>query len=241
MKSMRQIRSLGGGRAASANANVISDAMASPGAPARPGAATRHWVVAASLWLLTAGCSIPLPQAQSDPTKFYLLSTATIAAPSTGEGVPAPAVRLRPVEVAPYLQSRSIVVRHGQNEVEFREFARWGESLDQGITRVLREELLARKAASSVQSGVLRPSDATEVPFELTVRVLACEGAVDGTVDFEAAWQLSSTANGGKMVARGDFKPADLKWTPKHEATLAAALSRAVAGLAGEIAAAMPK
>lgn len=191
--------------------------------------------------LAFTACSLPLPQAQNDPTKFYVLSVPSLGVARPAEASAAPAIRLRPIEVAPYLQSRSMVVRHGANEVDFREFARWGESLDAGVTRVLREELLARHAASSVESGFLRPSEVRDVPFELTVRVLACEGRIDGSVDFDAVWQLASTAENGKVVAQGDFKPTTLRWTPKHEATLAAALSQAVAGLAGEIAAGIPK
>jgi uncharacterized lipoprotein YmbA len=184
---------------------------------------------------LVASCSLPMPQAQNDPTRMYVLSVPP-AAPATGDSVTAPVVRLRPVEVASYLRTREMVVRRGENEIDFREFARWGEPLEQGITRVLREELLEKHAASSVDTSGLRSAEAGDAKYEILVRVLACEGLADGGVDFRAVWEISSTtANAGAPV-RGEYRATNLKWTPRHEATLAAALSQAVAGLANDIA-----
>lgn len=189
--------------------------------------------------ILVAGCSLPMPQAQSDPTKYFVLSVP--AAATTPAEVAAPAVRLRPIELASYLRTRPIVVRRGTNEVEFHEFARWGEPLEQGISRVLREELLAQGRASAVDAGGLRPAEAGDVKFEISVRVLACEGLADGGVNFRAAWEVTSTAPNAGAGVRGEYHPTDLKWTPRNEATLAAALSRAVAGLADEIGSAIAK
>src|SRR4051812_8383291 len=99
--------------------------------------------------LLATGCSF-LPEARSDPTRFYVLSSAAGSIPPTrADG---PVVHLKSIDLASYLHSRPIIVRRGNNEIEFREFARWGESLDLGISRVLREELIARGAAAAVQS-----------------------------------------------------------------------------------------
>ncbi len=189
---------------------------------------------------LVAGCSLPLPQAQSDATKFYVLS-ATDAGGPAADVAGRPAVRIRPIDLASYLRSRPMAVRHGPNEIEFREFARWGEPLEQGIARVLREDLLAHHAASAVQIGALRPSEFQEVPFELNIRVLAAEGDAGGAVNFEAVWQLVNTADSASVVASGDFRSTSLRWTPRHEASLAAALSRAVDELAANIGAHLPK
>jgi hypothetical protein len=185
--------------------------------------------------LLFTSCS--LPQAQSDPTRFYVLSTPA-AAPATA-AANAPTVHLRPIEMASYLRARPLIVRKGEYELEFREFARWGESLDVGIARVLREELLARGAASVVSAGGLR-SHADEQDFALDIRVLACEGVAHGGVNFRAIWELTK-GSAKQPVASGDYHPADLRWDGKTEASLAAQLSRAVTGLAGEIAAGLKK
>jgi len=187
--------------------------------------------------LLASSCS--LPEAQADPTRFFVLSTPAANA-NANLNASAPAVHVRQVELASYIRSRPLIVRKSENEVEFREFARWGEPLEQGIARVLREELLARGAASAVAiSGVRaasRPYD-----FELTVRVLAAEGGTAGDVQFRAVWELSAAGKTGAPVARGDYHAEGLKWDGKSETALVAELSKAVSGLAGEIAAGLAK
>lgn len=185
-----------------------------------------------------AGCSIPIPQAEADPTRYYVLSTAATPAPPAIAN--APVVHLRAVELASYLRARPIVVRRSDNEIQFREFARWGEPLELGLGRVLREELLARGAAGAVVAGGLR-SAAASPTHELAVRVLACEGGADGAVIFRAVWDLSTVGAQPAVVARGDYRPADLRWDSQGEASLAAQLSAAVGGLAAEISAALKK
>jgi uncharacterized lipoprotein YmbA len=186
----------------------------------------------AALWL--GGCSL-LPQAQSDPTRFYVLSTSVASAPATSAGAKAPVVHLRPVELASYIKAKPIIVRRGDNEIEFREYARWGEPLELGIGRVLRENLVARGAAGAVLAAGLR---ATEVEHDhtLVVRVLACEGGSGGAVFFRAVWELATTGLQPKVVARGEVQPGDLRWDGKSEGALVAQLSKAVATLADDIA-----
>ncbi len=193
--------------------------------------------------LTLGGClSVPIPQAAPDPARFYVLTApagAVAAAPAAG----APTVQLLPVDVASYLRSRPLVVRRGENEVQFREFARWGEPLDLGVARVLREELQARGVAAVMGGGA--GSFAGGAPqVALTVRVLACEGGADGAVLFRAAWELGPTVPGEKPAGepqRGEFRAENLRWDAKNEASLAAQLSVAVAGLAQQIGGALKK
>jgi len=70
----------------------------------------------------------------------------------------------------------------------------------------------------------------------LAVRVLACEGAADGTVIFRATWELT----GGTAPSVGDFSASGLRWDVKSEASLASQLGAAVLALADEIAATAP-
>jgi uncharacterized protein len=185
--------------------------------------------------MVFAGCSI-IPEAQPDPTRFFVLSTAVagVAPPAN-----APVVQLRDVELASYLRARPLIVRRGNNEIEFREFARWGEPLELGIARVLREELMARGTAS-VRPAAVR-GDAPADDYVLRVRVLAAEGNTNGSVEFRAVWDLSKAGPEGSTVAHGEFRPGDLRWDVKSEASLAAQLSQGVAGLAAEVAAAVVK
>jgi len=76
--------------------------------------------------------------------------------------------------------------------------------------------------------------------YELSVRVLACEGTSDGGVSFRAVWELG-TGGGATPTKHGAYRAADFKWDGKNEATLAEKLSEAVAGLAADIAGALAK
>lgn len=196
--------------------------------------------LAAVFWLAgLAGCSIPLPQAEADPTRYYVLSSSSI--PVAGAvSAPGPTIHLRQVELANYVRVRPMIVRRSDNEIQFREFARWGEPLELGIGRVLREELLARGAAGAVLSPGLRAAN-VNYDFELTVRVLACEGEAGGAVKFRAVWELAGASAPNTLVARGDFHGPAATWDGKNEASLAARLSEAVVALAAEIAGALPK
>ncbi len=196
------------------------------------------WILASGLGLLISGCSLPLPQAQSDPTKFYVLSAPTAAVTAAApSGVALPVLRMRPVEIASYLKARPMVVRRGANELEFRDYARWGEPLEQGVARVLGDELVARGVVSAVRTGGLKTGEGGDVRYELVVRVLACEGVADGTVNFHAVFELTKMGDDPGAPWRGEYRASGLKWTPSHNASLAAALSQAVAGLAGDVAA----
>ena len=185
------------------------------------------------LWLLT-GCNL-LPEPKADPTRFYLLKSVGPSAATTPTAGAA-AVRLRPIELADYLRTRALIVRQDNNEIDFRDFARWGEALGPGITRVLRDELFARGAPVATGGMKTGPS---EQKIELRIRILACEGVADGSVRFHANWEL--LAIGGVAARRGDYNSTTLRWDGANETTLAAALSEAIAGLAAEIAPAIAK
>jgi uncharacterized lipoprotein YmbA len=183
--------------------------------------------------LLLSGCSSLLPEAQSDPTRYYVLTAPAAVTAATGDTV----LGLRNVEVATYLRSRSVIVRKGENEVEFREFARWGEALEAGLARTLREHLLAVDTVAQV--AVVPFSLELVRDYDVAVRVLACEGDADGRVHFRAAWELWSVGAGADIVERGDYVATGVTWDGRTEASLAAGLSRAVAGLSAEISAAL--
>jgi uncharacterized lipoprotein YmbA len=188
----------------------------------------------AAMLVLVAGCNV-VPPPQADPTRFYVLASPSPATP--GAGVKLKRINLRPVEVASYLRSRPIVVRRGDNEVQFRDYARWGEPLEQGVGRVLRDALLASGAAGSVSVASSRVGRVVGEP-DLVVNVQACEGGADGSVRFEAAWELLSGAD-SSVLARGNFKADGLKWDGRQEAAIAAAVSQGVVALASEITAAL--
>lgn len=197
-------------------------------------------LLAACLCLLTA-CTIPLPTAQPDLTRYYLL-TSTPAAPAPGAEAPLKRwiVGIRAVDIAPYLNTKSFAVRSHGNQIAFLDSTRWGEPLDLGIARVLAENLQSQTNVLRVSTQPFRADEQRD--FEILVRVTACEGTVDGGVRFMAHWRiLAPMAATAGTVAEGTYSPASLRWDGHDYGQLAAQLSEAVGGLSREIAGALPK
>ena len=194
--------------------------------------------LAAGLWLLLAGCPLAnLPQAQSDPTRYYLLAATGSGSPAdTGATEHRWAVGVRAVEVPSYLQSKSFAVRSAANEIKYLDFTCWGEPLDRGIARVLAADLQALKGVARVSLPPLRPDERRD--FEVMVRVTACEGATDGGVQFAADWRVGAPG-GAAPVAEGSYVATGLRWDGHDYGQLAAKLSGAVADLGREIGAAL--
>lgn len=178
--------------------------------------------------LALGGCNL-LPPPQADNTRYFVLeSSAPAAAPQAG------AVRLglRRVEVPAYLKPTAIAVRSGNNELRYAENARWAETLEAGMTRVLRDQLATKASVATYPF-----SAQTERDFDVTVHVLAAEGHDDG-VRFTALFELTR-AGDSAVVARRTFTAPVAAWSGDH-GKLAAQLSAAAAALADEILAALP-
>jgi len=185
---------------------------------------------------LLAACSIPLPQATADTTRHFLLSpvkTAADAASPAGRWI----VGVRAVEVAPYLRTKAFAVRRGPNEVGFLEYTRWAEPLEDGLARVLVEDLRGQPGVAGALAAPFRADEARD--FEVAVRVTACEGTADGGIRFEAQWRIIAPGSAG-LVAEGAYAAKDLRWDGRDHAQLAARLSEAAAGLARAVAGALP-
>jgi uncharacterized lipoprotein YmbA len=189
---------------------------------------------------LLASCNLPQFQAQPDATRYFLL-TSTDLRPETS----APAavkhwvVGVRAVDLSAYLHTKAFAIRSHANEVAFLDFTRWAEPLDQGIARVLAEDLEASGNVARVVSAPFRTDELRD--FEVGVRVTACEGTADGDARFTAAWRIVAPGVTGGAVAEGSYVAAGLRWDGRDHAQLAARLSEAVAGLSRDIAAALPK
>jgi uncharacterized lipoprotein YmbA len=194
---------------------------------------------AAGLCLLAA-CTIPLPSAQSDLTRYYLLTSAA-ARPGPDAG-PAPKrwiVGVRAVDIAPYLNTKSFCVRSHDNEITFLDSTRWGEPLDLGIARVLAENLQAQGNVKRVSTQPFRADEQRD--FEILLRVTACEGTIDGGVRFSAQWRILAPLSTSGTVAEGNYSAAGLRWDGHDHGQLAAKLSEALDALSRDIAAALPK
>ncbi len=197
-------------------------------------------LAAAGLLGALAACNVAQP-AQDDPTRYYVLSDG----PAQAVQPQAPAgarVGLRAVRLEGYLKHREIVVRTGENEVEFRDYRRWAEPLDAAITRVLKAGLLGSAQVSQVSTEPF-PLD-QERDYDVAVEVRACEGAAGRSGSFGASFsamvEVSTAGPSPRVVARRLFVAPGAAWDGRNFDRLASLLTADVSALSQEILSEIP-
>ncbi len=188
------------------------------------------WLLSSGFWLLTS-CSLPIPPAQPDLTRYFVLQQQGQAG-GPAERTGGPLVRLRSVDVPAYLVDRPLAVRRGASEIHYLASARWAEPLDQGLTRNIRLGL----GSYSGFVVLARYDSAEKWDYDLKIRLSACEGAEDRSVLFKADWVLEPAMNSSLPRKAGTFSGKDLKWDGTTPESLVAALSEGVTQLCGTLA-----
>jgi uncharacterized lipoprotein YmbA len=188
----------------------------------------RHYLVGLVVALPLAGaCSFLKPH--TDPTKYFVLASEERKAPA------APAEKrlgVDRIELPEYLLRPEITTRTESNQLKIAEYDRWAEPLKDGFSRTLRSDLENQLGAGHVLTAPFDPSHRPALVVDVEVqrfeRVLA-----DGAV-LEATWSLRDGATAAVLFT----KRASLRQPVAQSDTRAtvAALSRAVAALAAEIA-----
>jgi len=203
-------------------------------------------------------CNV-IPAAQNDPTKFYVLSApmgsaapapaeAAAAAPSgtaAGESpLAAKKVRLglRTIEVAHFLKGPEMVVRSGSNEVTLQDYARWAEPIQDGVARLLREQLAGAPNVARLDVPPF-PLDQTR-DYDIAVTILHCEGAIGGaegrSARFQASIRVSTAGATPELIARKIYTAPNVAWDGQNYDKLAQILSADVQGLGAAILEAIP-
>jgi len=185
-----------------------------------------------------AGCTL-LPEAKPDPTRYFVLTSPSVAseAPTPGSLV----VGLRRVQVSPYLDRGTVVVRKATNELVYNNYARWAEPLGAGITRLVQARLAADPTVARVFVESF-PFDQTR-DFDVAISVTRCEGAVaPGQIAarFSAIVEITTASDHPVVVARRAFSPSDQAWDGRDYAALVQALSDDIDALGTEVIAALP-
>lgn len=189
--------------------------------------------------LVLTGCSL---NRGAPPAQHYVLGGGRFqqSAPAARE---LSDVRLgvRRLQIAPYLQSNSVVVRRGDEaqELTLSEFHRWSEPLGDGIKRAVAGYLAA--------GGSFRVVDVAPWPagakhdFLIELHVLRFEGvappgpaATEGEAHVLATWAIVG-ADDGEVLARGttDFRKPG--WRIGDYAGLVALLDAGVAALVADL------
>jgi uncharacterized lipoprotein YmbA len=172
-------------------------------------------------------CSFLKPKA--DPTKFFVLTSEQRKAPA----VPAQKMLgVDRIELPGYLTQPEIVTRTESNQVKNAEYDRWGESLKDGFSRTLRNDLENQLGAGRVLAAPFDPSHRPALILDVEVRRFE-RVLPDGAV-LDATWSLRDGATGTVLLT----KEASLRQPVARNdtETTVAALSTALNALAAEIA-----
>lgn len=136
-----------------------------------------------------------------------------------------------PVTMPGYLERTQIVTRDPDGVgIHVDDFARWGEQLSLGVSRLLCESLSAHgRPAVSLRTG-------TRVKERLVVEVLRFDGTPGATAVLDALWTLQSH---GKALASGHTVLEED--AGESQESLVRAQSKLVFELGAEIAKALPQ
>jgi len=198
----------------------------------------RGKTVAVFLWICLfglGGC------ASTKPAKFYTLNSLS-AHGELPKKVPVEqgiAVAVGPVAIPDYLDRPQILTRSGPRELKLAEFDRWAGSLEEDISRVLAENLSGLLAPDNVT--VLRwGRDAYPFPakYRVGVDVTRFEGTIGESIILAARWFVSREEDRKILSARESIVKEPVEGQDYD--ALVGAMSRALAGLSREIAAAIP-
>ena len=183
-----------------------------------------HWLRVALVAAAAAACGT------SAPSRFYTLnSTATAAA--------APAARagilVGPVSIPDAVDRAEFVLQVAPNRVEIDEFNRWAAPLGESIARTVAGDLAALLGTPDVATAPFANFDPV---YRVTIDVQRFDSIQGEAALLEAVWAVRETAGGktrsGRTLAREAVQGVGFD-------ALAAAHSRALAKLSGDIAAAI--
>ena len=203
---------------------------------------TRHATVLCLVALMpsaaTAGCAV------TDTTQFYTLGpveaprvngvTAASTVRASPGGMGAGAIGVGPVFLPGYLDRIQIVTRTDADQVDLSQFYRWAEPLDEGIARVLAEEIGARVPTNRIVTFPWRGSIARVLQYQVVVAVLRFDARQGGGVVLDARWRI--LGKDGTEVAFRRSTLSEAATGPGH-GPVVAAMTRALLILGQEIAA----
>jgi uncharacterized protein len=182
------------------------------------------------------GCAV------SDPTQYYTLGqppvrraeSAPSASPrSTARETATVSIGVGPVIMPGYLNRSQILTRTGHDQLELGMFHRWAEPLEDGIARILAEEIGARVPTERIATFPWRGEVARSLDYRVVVAVARFDGRSGGDVTLDARWRILGR-DGGEL-AFGRSTVSDAAAGPGYE-PMVAAMTRAVVTLAQEIA-----
>lgn len=183
--------------------------------------------------LLCAVLLLGFVACRSEPTNFYLLRPVQDADDgSDTQSAAGPWIGVGPVVVPHYLDRPQIVLKATGGAITLGEFDRWAEPLQDGLARVLGENLAVMVPTNRITIFPWRRASA--IDYQVVVQLIALDADAEGTASLAARWAVMGPGGNVELLRRQTrlTQPADTK----NYADIVMAMSRAVASLAGEIA-----
>ena len=183
--------------------------------------------------------------AVSDVTQYYTLGQAAAGSPESKASVSTPrsgmagtgavgvGVGVGPVIMPGYLDRTQIVTRTGLDQVELAMFHRWAEPLEDGIARILAEEIGARVPTERVVMFPWRGVMARILQYQVVVAVQRFDGRPGGDVTLDTRWRILGRAGDELTFRRSTV--VEPTGSPGYQ-PMVAAMTRALATLGQEIA-----
>lgn len=164
---------------------------------------------------------------------FYTLSAPAAGAAPQSSG---PAIFVGPVSVPESVDRQQMVLRTGANQVEISEQYRWAEPLKSAIPRVIGETLSRELGTSRVLTS--RSAAALPVDYRIAIEIQRFDSSLEEGATIDALWTITATQGGTRRTGRTRVTQP----VASHDAgALAAAHSRALDRIGGDIAAALKK
>jgi uncharacterized lipoprotein YmbA len=183
-------------------------------------------LIPAATLMLASGCS------STPPSHFYTLSAATTPAAATSKL----SVAVGPVSVPAQVDRPQFVVSIGPNQVQLDEFNRWAAPLQDSITRVVAENLVAMLGSPYI---TLSPQNLSEdTAYRVAIEVQGFESAPGEAASLDAVWTVRRMQDGKSETGRSTIRE---PVKAKGYDVLAAAHSSAIAQMSQDIAGAVRK
>ncbi len=178
---------------------------------------------------LVAGCSAL--SAQPDTTRYFVLSSVAASRPGPSVSFDH-AVGIGPLSIPDPLENQ-IVTRLADQEIAISDTERWGESLRDSLSRVMRENLEVLLGTERIMSY---PWDLSSPPeLAVSIEVLRFERTTKGTADLSARWAIARWPDRAPLQIRETSVQKPLGGSDTRAAV--AALDAAVYDLCWQIAA----
>ena len=185
------------------------------------------------LALASSGCiSIP----NSPTPRFYALSALDESQSSKKVNMASGVIiGIGPVKIPEYQDRPQMVTLSKEKMIQLAQFDRWGESLDLGVARLIREDLTGMLPKATLTLYPWNPSMA--VKYQVVVEVVQLDSHLDGDMFLVAQWMIIDVQNSKVVIIkRSAFRQPII---PQNYSGLAQTLSGACASLSKQIAEAL--